>query len=89
MVVTAVAAGPADDDENAALVSRSRGRTNFSSTSYTMEPNSITGEEQQAQTPPRQPSSSDPLEYAAVGGVEEGSLLSQFHEDAIKQVCIY
>ncbi|KAF4527248.1 hypothetical protein B566_EDAN015921 [Ephemera danica] len=74
MVVTAVAAGPADDDENAALVSSRRSHT------YTME-----NCEEQPPTPPRQPSSSDPLEYAAVSGVEEGSLLSQFHEDAIKQ----
>ena len=80
-----VSGGLEDDegtDESAALVSKRKG------TSYTMEGE---GDERTGEgaTPPitaARPSSSDPLEYAAVGGLEEGSLLSQFHEDAIKQV---
>lgn len=75
-----VAGGLGDDsDESAALVSARR-----TNSTYTME-----GREEGEEAPPvtaARPSSSDPLEYAAVGGAEDGSLLSQFHEDAIKQV---
>jgi hypothetical protein len=49
------------------------------------------GEEHAETTPPvsARPITSDSLEYASVEGQEEGSLLSQFHEDAIKQVGTY
>jgi hypothetical protein len=77
MVVT----GPREDeesgDENAALV------TNRRANNYTTM-DSVEVQEEPSVSPQGNAADSDALEYGA--SIDDAALLSQFHEDAIKQV---
>jgi hypothetical protein len=78
MVVPAPREDEESSDEHAALVSNRR-----VGAAYTTMDSVEAHEEQQ---PQGRSQDGDALEYGAAG--DDAALLSQFHEDAIKQVCI-